>query len=122
MKTEDIPNTPITMWHPEENLETVAIVGKLGEESCELAGKCARICISGIDQVNPSTGNTNRAELLEEIADVHAMILHTMERLKLDSDAMHDRSIRKYVFKTPWFNFLKGVPRPKQPVVRTMSG
>ncbi len=111
MKTEDIPTEPASEWMPEADLEVVAIVGKLAEECCELAGICTRIVIQGLHELEPRTGMPNIQALEQEIADVEAMIAHARQRLPVVQSLITDRANRKFNYKLPWFDFLKGKGR-----------
>lgn len=107
MNTEDIPSAPITIWYPEKNQVVLAAIGKLGEEASELAAKCCRIVISGLDEPNPDNGKSNRQELQDEIADVEAMISHVHTIMKTDLKAMDLRSRHKFTYKEAWFDALR---------------
>lgn len=67
-------NSTIAPWMPEQDQLRLAALGKLVEEAAELAGRAARCIIQGIDEIDPDSGRTNRAELEREIADVQACI------------------------------------------------
>lgn len=64
----------ISPWMPITDQVLLAILGKMGEESGELATRCCRCIVQGLDELDPDTGRTNRAELAREMADVMACI------------------------------------------------
>jgi len=74
-------------WNAPDDKRLIRRAGKTGEEASELAGVCSRITIQGIDEIDPSSGKTNRQRLTEEMADVLAQIACTITFLGLDSDA-----------------------------------
>lgn len=104
--TADIAKLPPSNWQPEQNIIVRACVGKLGEEAAELAVKCARILIQGLDEKEPITEVPNRLALENEIADVSACMLNVVELLKLDEDHLGDRSERKFRFQRAWTDSL----------------
>lgn len=67
--------TQISPWMPEQDRVRLAALGKLIEECNELSARAARCIVQGIDELDPDTGRTNRAELEREIADVYATIM-----------------------------------------------
>lgn len=83
-----------------------AMIGKLGEECSELAAKCFRAMIQGLDELDPDTGRTNISQLQDEIADVAAQITLAQQYLALDSHQLKDRARRKVAFKRPWIEAL----------------
>lgn len=102
METKDIPENGPTDWRREPSERRNAVIGKLSEESSELAGRCARAMIQGLDALDPDTGRSNLAHLQDEIADVQAMTQLAIEFLRLDTAYLQDRRIRKYRYKKPW--------------------
>lgn len=79
MTQEPIEGT-ISPWMPVTDQQLLAVLGKLGEEGGELAARCCRCIIQGLDELDPDTGRTNREELSREISDVAAcmqMLHHT---------------------------------------------
>lgn len=101
---------PLNNWTPESDKHILAVIGKLGEESAELSNICFRIIIQGLDGADPVTGKSNRQALMEELADVDAMIANTIHRLGLPANVITDRSNRKYDWKQPWFDFCRSLP------------
>lgn len=59
-------------WKPDHNPQQARRIGKTAEEVNELGAVLARISIQGIDEIDPSSGKTNRQRLIEETADVMA--------------------------------------------------
>lgn len=76
-------NSTISPWMPEQDRIRLAVLGKLIEECNELAGRAARCIIQGLDERDPASGLTNRAELTREIADVSACSEVAIEVLDL---------------------------------------
>ena len=107
MDTADIPTHGPSDWRREPSERRNAILGKLGEEAAELATRCLRAMIQGLDECDPGTGRTNLAHLQDEIADVAAQMQMAGEFLDLDATAITDRERRKYTYKLPW---IKGLP------------
>lgn len=89
-------------WTPTTNLLHLRRFGKLQEELAELAAVAARCITQGIDEVDPGTGKLNRHRLEEELADVLAQCQITVRLLDLNSDAIHDRKLRKQVMMMRW--------------------
>lgn len=106
MDTKDIPISGPSDWRREPSERRNAILGKMAEEASELANRCARSMIQGLDERDPGTGRTNLAHLEDEVADVLATISLANEFLSLDRDLMSDRAERKYRYKLPWIKVL----------------
>jgi hypothetical protein len=106
MRTEDIPTKQPSLWIPERDPATLAAIGKLGEEACELGAALFRAAIQGIDGLDPETGRPNREKIADEIADVRALSRIGVARLGLDDAEIEERAARKVAFKEPW---LKGL-------------
>lgn len=102
-------------WIPMTDPELVAVLGKLGEESCELGKIIFRSLIQGIGECEPVTGALNRHELEKEIADVEALIGHAKTRLGLNTNFIAGRADKKFFTKAIWFDRLRevfrGVPK-----------
>ncbi len=49
-------------------------LGKTGEELAELAAVVSRCLIQGLDEIDPSSGKTNRQRFIDETADVRAQL------------------------------------------------
>ena len=75
----------------------------LGEEAGELASACCRILIQGINESDPGTGKVNRQRLLDEIADVRALISLVEIEIKLTDNEYFEgdeRVNRKFRMKS----------------------
>ena len=73
----------ITAWMPETDQHVLAVLGKLAEECNELAGRCSRAAMQGLEELDPKSGFTNRAELGREVSDVLACIDTLADRLNI---------------------------------------
>lgn len=95
----------ISPWHPETEPLRIAVLGKMGEEAGELSSRACRCIIQGLDELDPDTGRTNRAELAREIADVEACIQSIKRELNVDYE---DRRVndKRNGFKR-WFDMLR---------------
>ncbi len=96
--TDTIKST-ISPWMPEQDQIRLAILGKLGEEASELAQRCFRCIIHGLDELDPDTGRTNRVELEREISDVIACIV-TSENNRIsnvDANEAYDKRVNDKV-------------------------
>lgn len=109
MKTEDIPKSGPSDWRREPSERRNAILGKMAEEADELAARCVRAMIQGLDELDPDTGRSNLLHLQDEIADVCAQFHLAHDFLDLDDDAILDREARKFDFKLPWILALPDV-------------
>lgn len=69
-------------WTPDTNPQQGRRIGKTNEEVNELGSVLARISIQGIDEIDPSSGKTNRQRMWEESADVVAQIECNQEFFK----------------------------------------
>lgn len=92
----------MSKWTPESSPMILRRVGKTGEEAAELGKVCSRITIQGIDGTDPATGETNRAALAKEIADVVAQCYTTINALGLDEHAIRLRVIEKQRQMAEW--------------------
>lgn len=102
--TEPI-NTTISPWRPEQDLIRLATLGKLAEELAEASQRVARCIIHGIDEIDPDTGRSNRAELERELADVKACIMVAQDTLPLQLSL--DRRITKREGFERWHRMIK---------------
>lgn len=96
------------LWLPEKDPVTICILGKLAEELNECAGRVARALIQGIDGIEPEDGRTNREHLVDELADVQALL--DLANLNLFPDKAHyqmERSRKKYEHKRKWINMVE---------------
>lgn len=106
METNDIPAGAPSDWEPITDKHNLAVLGKLGEEVCELGSALFRCIIQGLDEREPKTHKINRQWVVEEIADVEALLAIAKRRLALDEAAIAERRERKIGFKEPWFEAL----------------
>lgn len=77
-------------------------LGKTTEELGELSAVVGRIGIQGIDEIDPSSGEANRARLQDEMADVMAQLGLLLDFYKLDSDYMGKRIDQKRASMQEW--------------------
>lgn len=100
----DKPHVPgdVNPWHPMTDMIDLKTLGKLGEELSECAAAASRCIIQGINEVEPETGKPNKRWLEDEIADVLANILLTMDRFDLDPQYINDRRARKFAMLRAW--------------------
>lgn len=100
----------ITLWMPEPDPLTLAIVGKLGEEAAELTARCHRCNIQGLHAIDPDTQRENFIELQREIADVYACIQWVDQSLCMnminDNEAYVERVARKFNGYLSWQNLI----------------
>ncbi|WP_375599353.1 hypothetical protein [Devosia sp. Naph2] len=100
----------ISPWLPEQDRHRLAVLGKLAEECNELAGRAVRCIIQGLDEVDPDTGRTNRAELEREIADVEACLSQAQKRLGVAFDL--DRAAGKSRGFDRWHDLIDEAREP----------
>lgn len=89
-------------WQIETDPLRVRRLGKTLEEINELGAVLARCTIQGIDEIDPSSGKTNRQRLEEETADVLAQIVCNIEALALNRPAIHARRDEKIRQMVEW--------------------
>lgn len=106
MDTNDIPTAHLEDWRREPSERANALLGKLCEEAGELASRCARAMIQGLEEIDPGSRRTNREELEDEIADVAALSALAMELLHLDGESIASRARKKVQLKRPWIENL----------------
>ncbi len=92
----------VSKWIPITDRMLQRRMGKTGEECGELTGVVCRIQIQGIDEVDPSSGKTNRLRLEEEIADVYAQLDENIARLGLRNDFIQQRRQVKRGYMQEW--------------------
>ena len=107
MDTKDIKHADPSTWHPTTNPVDLAVIGKMGEELNECGIVSCRIVIQGVSGVNPSTGQPNLEWLKDEVADVQAMLDHTIRHFKLDEKELTERRAAKYHYKAGWYKDLE---------------
>lgn len=98
----------LAKWIPTTNLFHLRRLGKLGEECGELQAVASRCVIQGIDEVDPSSGKTNRQRLIEELADVVAQIDCTVEAFNLDEHTIRARIAHKRQQMADWEAMFSG--------------
>lgn len=92
-------------WMPITDPATLKRLGKLNEELGECTSASARCLIQGFDGTEPDTGKVNRQWLLEELADVEAQAVCTLDMLKLseeESQQYEERRNRKIKQMLEW--------------------
>jgi len=89
-------------WTPTTNALHLRRFGKLGEELGELQAVASRCVIQGIDEIDPSSGRSNRERLVDELADVMAQCLVTMKVFDLESPYIHSRVQKKMEQMDEW--------------------
>lgn len=94
--------TRLSKWTPTTDLMMLRRMGKLIEELGELQAVAARCIIQGIDEIDPSSGKTNRVRLEHETADVIAQCFTTIKALGLDNDAIQKRAHEKQRQMAEW--------------------
>lgn len=94
-------------WQPENNKLHLAVLGKLGEEVCELGSAIFRCVIQGVEGTHPVTGKPNLEQLQDEIADVIAGTELTIERFGLDEAEIYTRVAMKMAHKRAWHKLVQ---------------
>ena len=92
----------LTKWIPTTNLLMLRRMGKTIEELSELSNVASRCIIQGIDEIDPGTGRVNRDRLEDELADVIAQCVVTINLLKLDFPYIDERVIKKVGLMQEW--------------------
>lgn len=82
-------------WHPMTDSIDLKHMGKLAEESGELATVAARCIIQGIDEQVPGENKTNKRWLEEEAADVLANISLVVKHFRLNVEFIYERADMK---------------------------
>ena len=98
----------MSKWIVETNGRRVRRLGKTGEELGEASSVVNRCIIQGIDEIDPSSGKTNRRRLEEELADVWAQIECTIEEFGLDVVFMSKRIQTKKAHMAEWEALVEG--------------
>ncbi|WP_394789098.1 hypothetical protein [Rhodoferax sp.] len=99
-------------WMPTTNPLILRRMGKTGEEAGELLAVTNRVIIQGIDEIDPSSGKTNRQRLQEEIADVVAQCYCTINALSLDENFIRMRTVEKQRQMIEWEALYSEQPSP----------
>jgi NTP pyrophosphatase (non-canonical NTP hydrolase) len=110
--TDHIPEP--SPWRPISNPVDLAVLGKLTEELNELGAALSRALIQGFEERSPDSGESNRAAVQDEVADVLAMIEHLTLNFDLDSEAIETRKRFKFLFRGKWFTYLRGLRSHRQ--------
>jgi hypothetical protein len=92
----------LSKWIPESDPMVLRRAGKTGEECAELSKVCSRIVIQGLEGVDPASGESNRAALEKEIADVLAQCEVTVRALKLGPMTIALRQAEKVRQMAEW--------------------
>jgi NTP pyrophosphatase (non-canonical NTP hydrolase) len=95
MTAELIDDKPLNPWVPERDPTTIAVLGKLMEETGELVAAASRCLIQGAGEAEPITGKPNLDWLEEEIADTLANLEMVTTHFGLDRDAIDARMSMK---------------------------
>lgn len=94
----------ISPWIPITDPITLAVLGKLGEECCELGARLFRTVIQGLDEADPASKRLNREEISREIADVEACIQTIKRELGIGYDDQRVNGKRNGFRR--WFHML----------------
>lgn len=102
---EGLATGRISPWMHEPDPVLIAALGKLAEESGELASRASRCIVQGLDELDPDTGRSNREELAREMADVDAaqLALITVAPVPYDITRRHS----KFLGFTRWFDMIR---------------
>lgn len=92
----------ISPWVPMTDPTDLKTLGKFNEELGECSSAASRCLIQGIDECEPVTGKPNRRWLQEEIADVMAGIVLSIERFELDEEFIVNRAEKKVEQLRTW--------------------
>lgn len=95
-------SAPMQPWAPTLTPHQTRRAGKTLEELSELASVLARIQIQGLDDIDISSGKTNRQRLEEEAADVYAQLRLTCKSFDLDRIAILARVEKKLALMAEW--------------------
>ncbi len=94
--------TIVTAWHCEKNEYYLRRFGKALEENNELGAVLARCIIQGIDEIDPSSGKTNRQRMQEEVADVYTQLTLLEQTFNLNGFAISERIQDKMASMHKW--------------------
>lgn len=92
----------MNQWTPITDKRLLRRFGKLLEELGECTEAAARCIIQGPEEIDPKTLRKNIDRLADEMADVHAQIVCTIEALNLNQRAMHARVTEKVERMDEW--------------------
>lgn len=96
------PAGQMSPWLPINDPEMQRRIGKSSEELSELLAVFARIGIQGMDEIDPSSGKTNRQRMHEETADVLAQLACNMRAFGMDAEAIRRRQALKEAQMAEW--------------------
>lgn len=95
-------------WQPITDSKTLRVLGKMGEESCELGKIICRSIIQGLDGKDPHANfKLNREAIFEELSDVAAnsdLVLELLEPSVPELLAMRERVAMKKEKLREWQN------------------
>lgn len=77
-------------------------LGKTGEELAELLAVVSRCLIQGLDEIDPSSGKTNRQRFIDETADVRAQLNCNDRAFGLPIDEIERRIAKKETWMAEW--------------------
>lgn len=103
----DTGTQKMSPWLVETNPLRNRHLGKSLEELGELSAVVARCIIQGIDEIDPSSGKTNRLRLEEEIADVQAQLQGLKVVFDLDEVKIMSREWQKIKNMEQWSALLE---------------
>lgn len=89
-------------WAPTLTPHQTRRAAKTLEELGELAAVLARIQIQGLDEIDLSSGKTNRQRFHEETADVIAQINCNFRAFDMPADAIDERVQAKELMMGEW--------------------
>ena len=89
-------------WHVTTNKMEQRRLGKTTEELAELLAVVGRIGIQGIDEIDPSSGQTNRERLHDEVADVQAQLVLLKEFYRMNQHQIFERTMKKIASMHEW--------------------
>lgn len=95
-------NPKMSPWHVTTDPRMLRRMGKTTEEASELLAVCGRIVIQGIDEIDPSSGKTNRQRFIEEAADTYAQLDLTLKYLGASFPLVLDRVEKKKQQMADW--------------------
>lgn len=99
-------------WKPDADPAQARRIGKTGEEVNELGAVLFRISIQGLNEIDPSSGKSNRQRLVEETADVLAQIYCNTRSLFTpeEVDTIYQRAAAKAGQMKQWEAHFKEQP------------
>ncbi len=98
----DSASKPMSPWIVTTDPKSLRRLGKTIEEMGELIAVLGRVIIQGIDEVDPSSGDTNRLRLRKEMADVLAQVELTGNWFGISGELVGDRMTEKLRQMAEW--------------------